>query len=201
MSEHSQSNDERARWNERYHAADRRPRSVSSLLRQSVDLLQLDRFDEAPTALDIAGGDGIEACWLAELGFATTLIDVSDVALEQATSRAQRSGVAIRAVQLDLDRSPLGPEVQHDVVHVGHYLNRPMLIELFSECAGLLFVAIATVTNLERYPQPPRRFLLEPDELRGLVATHGPTLEVLRYDEDWRPNERHEAWLVAAPAR
>jgi tellurite methyltransferase len=197
MSEHWQKSDERARWNHRYRDADPRPRNISSLLEQSVALLSPTR-DGTPTAVDIAGGDGIEACWLADHGFATTLIDVSDVGLDKAMKRAGVNDLQLETLRLDFDVDRF-PDRCWDVVHIGHYLNRPLIELLIRRLAkqpgGLLLVAIATVVNLERHQRPSPRFLLETDELAGLVADVA-GLEIIRYDEDWRANGQHEAWLV-----
>ena len=42
------------------------------------------------TVVDVAGGNGQNAIWLANHGFSTTLLDVSSVALTQAQEHAKR---------------------------------------------------------------------------------------------------------------
>lgn len=52
-------------------------------------------------AIDLAGGEGRNAVWLAELGWEVTVVDFSAVGLEKATKLAQRQGVAIETVTAD----------------------------------------------------------------------------------------------------
>src|SRR5512134_3164184 len=47
-------------------------------------------------ALDVAGGAGRHAVWLARAGLEVTMIDVSDVAIERAERRAGAAGVGHR---------------------------------------------------------------------------------------------------------
>ena len=182
---------EQDRWNERYAEADTRRRSVGRVLADHIDHLPVDG-----RALDIAGGDGIEACWLALRGFHTSLIDVSDVALEQANQLASELGVRIETLHLDLDNESV-PDGPWDLIHIGHFLDREVLLRAFDVCQGMLFVAIATEGNLERHARPPRCFLLEQGELARLAEQHADRFEIITCDEAWRKNGNFEAWLVA----
>ena len=181
---------ERERWNARYTAADPSPRPVSGLLLAAAELLP-----RSGRAIDLAGGDGIEARWLAARGLDTTVVDVSDVALARAEALAAETGVTVRTVVADLAVDPLPPG-PWDLIHIGHYLDRDLLRTAAATTAGWLVVDIATVVNLERHDRPGPRFLLEPGELEAIV-TAADRLELVRSDEAWRPNDRHEAWLVA----
>ena len=79
-----------------------------------------------------------------------------------------------------------------------HYLDRDLLPRLGDTLSkgGLLVVAVATTTNLERHDRPSSRFLLEPDELPTLV----PNLNIIEHNETWRANGSYEAWLIATTA-
>lgn len=58
-------------------------------------------------ALDLACGEGRNACWLARLGWRVTGVDFSAVALERARAAADRDGVAVEWVLADvLDHQP-----------------------------------------------------------------------------------------------
>jgi len=184
---------DRDRWNARYaEPADRAP--------PSAFLVALD--DLLPwrgRALDVAGGAGRNALWLALRGLEVTLADVSDVALGQAAAAADAGGLRLATLQIDLERSPLPPG-PWDLVLCTYFLHRPLLAAVGSILApgGLLVFAHATRTNLERHPRPGPAHLLEDGELPGLV----PGLEILRSEEGWLEAGRHEARLVArrAPA-
>ena len=47
------------------------------------------------SALDVACGEGRNAIWLAEQGWAVSAIDFSDVAIDKAQQLARRRGVAV----------------------------------------------------------------------------------------------------------
>jgi SAM-dependent methyltransferase len=179
---------DRERWNARYaEKPDLTP--PSAFLEELEDLLP-----RRGRALDVAGGAGRNALWLARRGLETTLADVSDVALAQAAAAARAEGLRLSTVQLDLESSPL-PAGPWDLVLCTYFLHRPLFSAYPAVLApgGVLVVAHATRTNLERYPRPGPDHLLEDGELPGLVRG----LDILRYREGWAESGRHEARLVA----
>lgn len=146
------------------------------------------------TAIDLAGGTGRHALWLAAQGWATTLVDIAPTALEVASALAAEAGLALPTVLQDLDHTgPVGGPVDLVVIH--HYLNRRLLAEVSAWLVpgGHLVMAHPTVTNLERNDRPSRAYLLERGELPGLLAG----LAVVSYFEGWTDQGRHEAQLVA----
>jgi SAM-dependent methyltransferase len=145
-------------------------------------------------ALDVAGGAGRHALWLARRGLAVTLADVSGVALAIAADRARAEGLRLATVELDLEAAPL-PAGPWDVIVCAYFLDRRLLAALPAALApgGLLAVAHATRRNLERHPRPGPSHVLEEGELPSLVRG----VEVLSYEEGWLESGRHEARLVA----
>lgn len=181
---------DRERWNERW--AGRGPGTAH---RSMVIELVAPWLPETGRALSVGGGGSTESLVLAEAGLDVTVVDVSDVGLEMAQAEAETAGHAITTVCADLDVEP-PPSGPWDVIVVANYLNRRLFPRLGAELrrdGGVLAVAIATVTNLERSPRPRREHLLEADEILTLV----PGLEVVHHSEAWRDNGRHEAHLVA----
>ncbi|GGI04481.1 class I SAM-dependent methyltransferase [Egicoccus halophilus] len=183
--------DARRRWNVR-HAARDAPAAPAAFV--------VDRASHLPTsgrALDLAGGTGRHAVWLARRGLDTILVDVSDEACRRARHAAAAAGVALEVHRADLsvDGPPDGP---WDVVLSSDFLDRAVWAEAAGRLApgGVLLVCQPTVTNLERHDRPSRRWLLEDGEL-GRLAASWPDLEVLEISEGWRSRGRHEAWLVA----
>jgi len=57
-------------------------------------------------ALDLAGGEGRNAIWLAEQGWDSELVEFSAVALEKAAAIAHHRGVALRTTLADVTASP-----------------------------------------------------------------------------------------------
>ncbi|MBV8762678.1 MAG: class I SAM-dependent methyltransferase [Deltaproteobacteria bacterium] len=147
-------------------------------------------------ALDLAGGAGRNAIWLARRGLDVTLVDVSDVALTRAESRAASTGVTLRTRRVDLDE-PLELAPLYDLVVIVHFLDRDhrddyaqLLVE-----GGVLVHVQQTVVNLERHAKPSRRFLVEQGELAEWIARIG--FELVAEREGWNDDGVHEAAVIA----
>ena len=179
---------DREKWNQAYRArANRLPPSafVTGLAAW---------FPARGRALDVAGGAGRHALWLAGRGLEVTLADVSDVALAEAAQAAAGAGVKFATLQLDLEAEPLPPG-PWDVILCSFFLHRPLFAQFAEALApgGVLAVAHPTRRNLERHPKPGAAFLLEEGELAAFARG----LEVIACDEGWRESGVHEARLIA----
>jgi len=184
---------DRLKWDERWRERGADPGEPSALLTSLADLL--------PTrgrALDAGGGAGRHALWLARRGLDVTVADVSPVALTLARDAAAREGLPLHTSALDLehDALPAGP---WDLILSFHYFERALLPAFASALApgGVLVVVQQTRSNLLRHGHPSSRFLLEDGELARLVP-HG--LSVVRSEEGWLGEGRHEARIVARRA-
>jgi SAM-dependent methyltransferase len=124
-------------------------------------------------ALDVAGGRGRNAVWLAEQGFQTTAIDRDPSAVADLEDRAQRNGLPLTALVMDLeaDAVTLG-DALYDVVVVVHYLHRPLFPALLAALrpGGVLVYETFTVAQAARGRPTNPAFLLEPGELPRLVG-------------------------------
>lgn len=185
----SVSDQDKTRWNERYRAGGGATAPATFLL--SLD----DVLPRHGRALDLAGGRGRHALWLARRGLSVTLADVADEGLALARSAAALEGIELTTLEVDLE-AELVPPGPWDLILSFHYLHRPLLGRIAAALApgGLFVFCHPTRANLERHPRPGPRHLLEEGELPGLVAG----LEFLRYEEGWTEEGRHEARLVAA---
>jgi len=180
--------EDRERWNARY-GDEGAPAAPRAFLAGLDDVLP-----RSGRALDVAGGAGVNAVWLARRGLEVTIVDVSDVALRLAADAASEAGVPLAALRMDLEAEPL-PEGPWDVIVCTYFLHRPLLAAFPAALApgGWLVFAHATRKNLERHARPGLRHLLEDGELGSLVSG----LEVMRLAEGWFEEGRHEARLVA----
>ncbi len=145
-------------------------------------------------ALDLAGGAGRHAIWLAERGWDTTMIDTSEVAIALASERAEEAAVDLRLVHSDLTAEML-PDGPWDVVLIVHYMQRNLFQPAIERLAvnGLIAFSVATVRNLERRERPPLPYLLDEGEAPSLADG----LQILHYAEGWSTEDRHEARVVA----
>lgn len=180
---------DRTKWNAKYQTLGGKLPEPSSLITSIGELLP-----QSGSALDIAGGTGRHAIWLAHRGLDVTLADISENGLQIAEGHAAESGVSMKTVQVDfeMDRFPAGP---WDLILSVCYLWRP-LFQVFPRVLrpnGMLVVVQPTRKNLERHEKPPAGFLLADGELPSLVTN----LEIVRYEEGWLADGRHDALLVA----
>lgn len=183
------SDEDRQKWEARYANADEAPREPSLHLTRLEDVLP-----RAGRALDVAGGAGRHALWLAAHGLDVTLVDISPRGLAIAAGRARERQLSLTTVCRDLETEPL-PEGPWDVIVSFHFLQRSLWPEMRAALApgGWLVFVQPTVRNLERNSRPPQGFLLEPGE--GRKVAEG--LSIVRYEEDWLDEGRHEVLLVA----
>jgi SAM-dependent methyltransferase len=127
----------------------------------------------AGRALDVACGHGRHAVWLAQQGFATTAIDRDPAAVAALDARARHEQLPLSPLTMDLegDAVTLG-EAVYDVIVVVHYLHRPLFPALLAALApgGVLVYETFTVAQAARGRPTNPAFLLEPGELRRLVA-------------------------------
>ncbi len=182
------------RWNAKYSDWDE-PGEPSEFVTGSAKLLA-----DCPTAVDLAGGAGGTALWLAAQGIETTLVDVSDRALEIASSAAADRGLRLGTLQADLEveqlpsAAELGSKRGWHALICTNFLHRRLLGALCDLLVpgGIAFVLIATVDNLLYNARPGRPFLVERGELPELCCG----LETVSFEEGWF-GHRHEARLVA----
>lgn len=182
---------DRERWNATWRERAGELESPAAFLVEHAHLLPAQG-----KALDIAGGAGRNAVWLARRGLDVTLVDVSDVAITRAEAKAAGLGVKLRARREDLDQ-PLELAPLYDLVVIVHYLDRKhrdayaaLLVE-----GGLLVHVQQTVVNLERHAKPSRRFLVEEGELASWLGEIG--FEILVQREGWTDDGVHEAAVIA----
>jgi len=183
------SNFDRDKWNAKYADISFAPTEPSAALAGLSEYLP-----SRGSALDIAGGAGRNAIWLAKRGLETTLADISAVGLKLARDRAAASGVEINTLEIDLEQQPL-PVGPFHVISSVCYLGRdlfPQFPRLLVD-QGVLVVIQPTKRNLERHKKPPFDFLYDEGELRNLVTG----LEIIHYHEGWSVDDRHDAVLVA----
>ena len=147
-------------------------------------------------ALDVGGGLGANARWLAARGLQTTLLDGSQVGLDLA--RGFDPNRRLHYLCRDVEAEGLPPG-QWDVILFHLFYDRA-LVEAAADHltpGGVLLVCQPTHTNLERHDRPSRRFLLAPGEVDGLADGFADAgMDVVEAGADWRPSGRHDAWLV-----
>jgi len=199
MSFTSSSDNERERWNQKYlEAAGAETWKVPDpFLARAFSGYILPLFPHPGSALDLAGGAGRHAIWLAKQGWEVTLIDVSDAGVEQARQNAGPLASHMHFVVDDLSHfkaSQTEFEAGFEVVMAFFYLEREIFSEIMKAVrpGGLLVYKTLTVARLKLAGGPKNpAHLLEPGELLRLADG----LRVLHYREEVA--EKATAELVA----
>jgi tellurite methyltransferase len=124
---------ERDAWNQRYRDGSHGVSGPDPFLIKSCEEIIQPLFPVGGTALDVAGGTGRHAVYLAERAWRVTLADISEVGIERARGLAARHDVTIDFLIGDARSLDLGRE-QFDVVMVFFYLEREIFPML---CAAL----------------------------------------------------------------
>jgi 2-polyprenyl-3-methyl-5-hydroxy-6-metoxy-1,4-benzoquinol methylase len=126
----SEHENERDRWNRKYSEA-----SVSSslipdpFLPWAFSKYILPLFPRGGKALDLAGGTGRHAIWMAQQGWDVTLIDISETGVEQARVNAGSLATHINFVVDDLTHFKAS-QTQFDVVMAFFYLERTTFADI-----------------------------------------------------------------------
>lgn len=184
---------DRDKWNARYGEFGRNALEPDSYLASLHGILP-----RRGRALDVAGGSGRNAVWLARRGLDVTIVDISDAGLALAEAHAGAAGVSLCTMVLDLESDPL-PSGPWQVIIDIHFLQRSLFAELARALApgGYLVFVQPTMSNLERHARPSAQYLLDDGELPGLISGLDVALEIIDYQEGWQANGRHEACFLA----
>jgi tellurite methyltransferase len=121
--------DERQTWNLRYRDPARGARAPEPFLVHAYETFVAPLFPRGGTALDVAGGTGRHALYLAAHGWHTTLTDISEVGIERARAEAVRRGLALECICDDARKIDFGRE-RFDLVVGFFYLEREIMPRL-----------------------------------------------------------------------
>lgn len=184
--------DDRAYWDQRYREGAESWREPDPFLVEAYEECIHPLFPQPGRALDVAGGMGRHATWLAQRGWDVTLVDISKVGLERAAAHKASKG-SIELIAADLEHYKL-PLRQYDLVLVFFYLQRSLFPALKAALkpGGLLGYKTYTLGHRQygRGPHHPMYFL-KPNELLRAFSS----MRILHYRETVK--EKGVAELVA----
>jgi tellurite methyltransferase len=175
------SSDERERWNKKYRENPGAWLEPDPFLAWAFSEHIQPLFPQGGRALDLAGGAGRHALWLAKQGWQVTLIDISETGVELARQNAGLLAPHIQFVVNDLTQFRAA-QTQFDLVVGFFYLEREIFPEIVKAVrpGGLVVYKTYTVEQLKLPggPEEPAH-LLQPGELLRLVDG----LRILHYRE------------------
>lgn len=184
----------RNKWNERHAAQTDEFRDPDEFFVHAYEEFVAPAYPNGGAALDFAGGPGRHALYLAERKWQVTLVDISEVAIQQAHSRAADRGLQIDGAVAECTEFDLGRE-RFDLIVVFYYLDRDLFPPLFAALKPGGFLIYKTFTVEQRQlPGGPTKTeqLLKPNELLWAFGQ----MHVVHYRETIA-EERATAELVA----
>ena len=168
---------DREKWNTRYREGSYRARThPSELIEQWLPQLPRGR------ALDVAAGAGRNSLFLAASGFDVDALDISGEALARLKGDAEKRGVEIDTIELDLESDSL-PKRQYALIVMVRYTNGnliPRLLTLLDD-GGHFLCEEHLETDADVIGPTDPAFRVRPNELRELTVASG--LEILHYSE------------------
>jgi SAM-dependent methyltransferase len=174
------SEEQRARWDLKYEEGLPSLTEPDPFFISAYERFAGPSFPKAGAALDLAGGLGRHALWLASRGWQVTVVDVSDVAI----GKLRHSALELNA-KLDLfvgDAAAYGFEpAQFDLIVLFYHLNRGLFPRIVSALkpGGLLVSKMSLRWNSGERSTTVNTEPLKRDELPSLV----PELQVLCHQE------------------
>lgn len=170
---------ERERWNAKFLAGEAQSEEADSLLVEVCSDLR------PGSALDLAGGAGRHALWLAQRGWQVTLSDIADEGIAIAAQRSSQQGVAVslrREAAADTFGWAAQDRMRFDLITVFWCLVRENFEALpgLLTPGGVLIYKTYTSEHARFAEETSTRFALHPGELR----TAFPALETVLYREE-----------------
>ena len=185
------SQQERAKWDERFRTGDHVATQPDPFLEQLDEYAEM--LPKKGRALDVACGAGRNAVYLAEKGWNVTACDISQEGLRRAKALAAERGVRLELFCQDLETASLGTSC-FDLIICFFYLERNLIpvLKAALKPQGLIVYKTYSVEQL-RFPGRPRHpmHLLERQELLELFRD----FRILAYQETVQ--ERGVAQLIA----
>ena len=171
------------KWNDRW-----REKAATANFKADPWLQKIRPLLPQGNAIDIACGMGRNAIFLAEQGFTVTAVDMSEVALSLLDAEAQRRGLAIETVQLDLESAPQLPDGPYDLLLNFFYLHRPLLPQELARVrpGGVAAMRIFSSAGSDRFGPIRPEISLRPGELLEVFSDW----EVLLYEEGLEPSAK-----------
>jgi tellurite methyltransferase len=190
------STDDKDRWDRKYTEAPEKWDVPDPFLLSAYSEFLSDT--KPGQALDVGGGAGRHAIWLAQKGWQVRLFDVSDVATglarEKAAQRAHEMTGSVSAETVDLNTITSFGLEQYELIVVFFFLRRelfPALIQALKPNGTLIYKTYTLEQAKLRGGPADASYLLQPNELRHAFSA----LHVLHYQESVQ--EKATAELVA----
>ena len=176
--------EDKKRWNEKY-SENPKETTVCELVKNYIS------FAKVGKAIDIACGTGRNTHFLADLGFCTDAVDISDVALSKVKNSA-----TINKIDTDLDKYNLAPN-KYDLIVNTNFLNRRLVSQMkesLTDGGIVIFETFMIAHGDFKMPTTNLDYLLRKNEL--LHSFIG--LDIIYYEEKITTNKNDERVKIAS---
>jgi SAM-dependent methyltransferase len=172
--------EQRSHWDSKYEQGLPSLESPDLFFISSFNQFVADRFPCGGTALDLAGGLGRHALWLAARNWQVTVIDISAVALQKLAAKARELDLTLNLYALDASGHQFEPD-SFDLIVMFYHFDREVCDRVSSALkpGGLLICKSSLVWDSYEGSAPPNLRPLERDE----VLTQLPELQVMIHTE------------------
>lgn len=128
-------------------------------------------FANAGMALDLAGGLGRHALWLARRNWRVTVVDVSGVAIGKLRQAADQSNLKLDLLEVDTTEYDFG-SARFELVVLFYYLDRSLFPKIVSalNVGGFVICKMAVRWGSETAPRTTDESALAKDELMSLFS-------------------------------
>jgi SAM-dependent methyltransferase len=146
----------------------------------AFDQFVASSFPSGGTALDLAGGIGRHALWLAKRNWQVTVVDISEVAIRKLGQKVRELGLPMNLLALDARKYPFTPAC-FDLIVMFYHFDRDVCPQVLSTLKPGGFVICKSSVCWDPYEGT------APANLRPLAKTEIlsllPELQVLHHQE------------------
>src|SRR5580704_6763247 len=139
-----------------------------------------DQFPNGGTALDLAGGVGRHALWLAKRNWKVTVVDISEVAIRKLDQKARQLNLAVDLFALDVKEYPFGA-AYFDLIVMFYHFDRDICPKVLSalKTGGILICKSSVSWNSYEGVAPVSIRPLARNEILSML----PGLRVMQHQE------------------
>ncbi len=122
---------QRSHWNLKYEQGLPSLEKPDHFFLSAFDQFVASSFPNGGTALDLAGGIGRHALWLAKRNWQVTVVDISEVAICKLGQNAQRFNLPLNLLALDAKEYTFEP-ASFDLIVMFYHLDREICPQVLS---------------------------------------------------------------------
>jgi 2-polyprenyl-3-methyl-5-hydroxy-6-metoxy-1,4-benzoquinol methylase len=150
MSDSSGSDDWRSHWDIKCTQGLPSLETPDPFFISAFDRFVADRFPNGGLALDLAGGVGRHALWLARKNWTVTVIDISEVAIRQLGQKMRQQDLSLELLALDANEYSFKP-ARFDLIVMFDHVDREICSRVVSAMKRGGFLISKSALNWEEY--------------------------------------------------